>query len=471
MACVRKYRSRWVVDYREPSGRRRIETCETKSAAQGRLAELLTTLRNKTFDPTRARTLIRDYAPRWLEMRRHELKPSTLRSYEQALRLHVLPVLGDLRIGDVSRDAVRIFVAGLFEKRRRNGGRAVRKQDGVVASEPGVPGMTRNLSRGSVRIAFATLRAMLQDAVDSGIIPTNHAARAAKQLGPSQAERRERVEFFSREELALFLRTASTLLDPTWFPFFFALARTGLRLGEALGLKVGDLDFVGSFITVRRTYTHGKVGTPKNGKTRRVDLSTQLAEVLRDRVRRVEARALATGAAADLVADLWLFTNADGGPLDESRARKQMRRVCRKAGLRDLRVHGLRHTFASLLIQQGEPLAYVRDQLGHYSIQLTVDTYGHLVPGANRAAVDRLDDPELDLDGNKWKQAQGNVHTNQIGEEKTEENSGALTGPPRDRTEDPLIKRWSVRLTPSAMEYDRAAKFGPRPPPARTEYY
>jgi len=55
-------------------------------------------------------------------------------------------------------------------------------------------------------------------------------------------------------------------------------------------------------------------------------------------------------------------------------------------------LYALRHTYASLLIQNGESLAYVRDQLGHYSIKITVDTYGHLIPGANRAAVDRLDD-------------------------------------------------------------------------------
>ena len=67
-------------------------------------------------------------------------------------------------------------------------------------------------------------------------------------------------------------------------------------------------------------------------------------------------------------------------------------KVLIKAGLRRIRIHDLRHTFASMLIQNGESLAYVRDQLGHHSIQITVDTYGHLVPGANRQAVDRLDD-------------------------------------------------------------------------------
>ncbi len=66
-----------------------------------------------------------------------------------------------------------------------------------------------------------------------------------------------------------------------------------------------------------------------------------------------------------------------------------------KAGLRRIRLHDLRHTFASLLIQNSESLAYVRDQLGHHSIQITVDTYGHLVPGANRQAVARLDEDVL----------------------------------------------------------------------------
>jgi Phage integrase family len=63
-----------------------------------------------------------------------------------------------------------------------------------------------------------------------------------------------------------------------------------------------------------------------------------------------------------------------------------------RAGPRMRNPHALRHTYASLLIQNGESLPYVRDQLGHGSIKITVDTYGHLVPGANRQAVDRLDD-------------------------------------------------------------------------------
>jgi integrase len=67
------------------------------------------------------------------------------------------------------------------------------------------------------------------------------------------------------------------------------------------------------------------------------------------------------------------------------------KKLCSKAGLRQVRLHDLRHSYASMLIQQGESLAYVKEQLGHSSIQMTVDIYGHLVPGGNKAAVDRLD--------------------------------------------------------------------------------
>lgn len=78
--------------------------------------------------------------------------------------------------------------------------------------------------------------------------------------------------------------------------------------------------------------------------------------------------------------------------LDADHIRKVFDSCLKKAGLRKVRFHDLRHSFASWLIGNGESLPYVRDQLGHHSIQITVDTYGHLIPGANRQAVNRLDD-------------------------------------------------------------------------------
>jgi integrase len=88
-----------------------------------------------------------------------------------------------------------------------------------------------------------------------------------------------------------------------------------------------------------------------------------------------------------------VFCSENGTPLDGDNLRHRVfYRLLEKAEIRRLRFHDLRHTFASLLIQDNQSLAYVKDQLGHSSIKVTVDTYGHLIPGANRAAVDRLDD-------------------------------------------------------------------------------
>jgi integrase len=117
-------------------------------------------------------------------------------------------------------------------------------------------------------------------------------------------------------------------------------------------------------------------------------MSQQLSEVLKAQLHRTKELTLKKG---------WkqppetLFYNDEGRPLDPSNIAKRCFHKClEKACLRRVRFHDLRHTFASIHISQGESLAYVRDQLGHHSIQITVDIYGHLVPGSNKSAADRL---------------------------------------------------------------------------------
>ena len=91
----------------------------------------------------------------------------------------------------------------------------------------------------------------------------------------------------------------------------------------------------------------------------------------------------------------WLFISEAGTPLIEGHWReKAFKKTLEKAKLRKIRIHDIRHTYASQLIQDNRSLAYIKDQLGHHSIQVTVDIYGHLVPGANKEVVDSLDDPD-----------------------------------------------------------------------------
>src|SRR5262245_237538 len=147
-------------------------------------------------------------------------------------------------------------------------------------------------------------------------------------------------------------------------------------------------------------------------------MSKKLGAVLNDLPSRKRAAALRkemeepaserrdAAAVVNEVMEDWLFTTPEitarskaakrtprgGTQLDPSNPRKVFNRLLTAAKLRRVRFHDLRHTFATLLIEQGESLAYIRDQLGHSSIKITVDTYGHLVPGGNRQAVDKLDE-------------------------------------------------------------------------------
>ena len=90
-----------------------------------------------------------------------------------------------------------------------------------------------------------------------------------------------------------------------------------------------------------------------------------------------------------------MFRNKQGQPLNQNRIFLKFFRLLKGAGVRQVRFHDLRHSFASLLLQNGESPVYVKDQMSHSSIQMTVDLYGHLIPGWNKQAVDRLDTPEL----------------------------------------------------------------------------
>ena len=171
-----------------------------------------------------------------------------------------------------------------------------------------------------------------------------------------------------------------------------------MRLGELRALEWGDIDFRGGFIEERRAHVKGHVTTPKNGKARRVDMSPQLASTLKVLLTERKRAALAVGKGE---INERVFINEAGGVIDEGNLRGRVfYKALAKAGMRRIRIHDLRHTFASMLIQNGESLAYVKDQLGHGSIQITVDIYGHLVPGANRQAVAKLDDDFNSLTSN-----------------------------------------------------------------------
>lgn len=364
MACIRKRRGKYVVDYRDGAGVRRWVTCDTKREADDVLSEKVRTSRQATRPAVDPKLTLEAYSQRWLDLISSTVKPTTLRSYRDTLRLHILPALGRTKLAQLHKARVKLLLTAKLGS---------------------------DLARGSVRVILATLRAMLNAAVDDGVLLVNPADKLGRQLRlvPSKVARQEQVKAFTREQLATFLDTAERE-EAAIYPLLFCLARTGMRLGEALALQWDDFDFTRREVrVVRARGEDGSITTPKSGHGRTVDVSQQLVALLRHEHHQRKAEKLRHG-----LAELspWVFSTSAGTPFDHANVAKAFKRVLKEAALPGHHSpHGLRHTFASLLLQAGESPAYVQRQLGHASIQLTVDTYGKWLPLGNKAAVDHLD--------------------------------------------------------------------------------
>jgi len=229
----------------------------------------------------------------------------------------------------------------------------------------------------SARQRVAILGTCLESAVEDGHLTVNP-CKGLRKFAAKSGEAPAMIEVFTNLELREILHVAEEPMRT----IVLVLARTGLRLGEALTLQWADLCLGDRrYLTVRRTWGGGSatvINTPKGDREREVDLSAQAVGALwtqRDRVGRGE----------------WVFPEGDG-PTKKRGFQHAWVALLAKAGVRYRKAHTLRHTFATRLIEQGESLPYVQQQLGHQSIQITVDIYGHLQRGTNRRAVDKLDD-------------------------------------------------------------------------------
>jgi integrase len=365
MACVRKRRDRWVVDYRDSAGTRRWRTFPTRHEATVFHAKCVQWASQPTHPTVSPNVTLTEYAGKyWLPAIAPAVKPRTRDGYAHMLRLHILPALGPVRVRLLHRARIKALLAEKLQS---------------------------GLARNSVRLIHATLRVLLNAAVDDGIILANPADKLAKTLHlvRTVAARQEEIKALSREQLGAFL-TAAVRVAPRLSPLFILLARSGMRLGEALALKWDDLDFTAREIRVARAFSAGRLETPKSGHGRTVDMSRQLARILRRLDVERKAETLRHGWRE---VPPWVFCSEAGTPLDANNVAKVFKRGLKAAGLPlHFTPHGLRHSFASLLLSAQVSPAYVQRQLGHASIKLTVDTYGRWLPIGNKAAIDGLDD-------------------------------------------------------------------------------
>jgi integrase len=274
-------------------------------------------------------------------------RPSTIEEKQRHVRLYLKPALGDLRLDSVTPEAISKLLASMKRKRLPE----------------------EMLSPKTIKNVRATLRTILASAVEWGLLPSIPSMRKVKV---------PEVEFdcFTASEAAQLVAGARN--DDERAILLFAL-RTGARAGEQLALEWGDIDWPNRKVCFRRSRTGKHIGPPKSGKFRKVPLSESLLVALR-RVQHLKGPLV--------------FCRANG----QTRTLWQLHEIlwgaCRRAGLRKIRWHDLRHSFASQLVQANVPLRQVQDWLGHSTITMTM-RYAHLSPGAGDSLIGALDLGEI----------------------------------------------------------------------------
>ena len=351
-----------------PDGRRRQVRrggFATKAAAEVELTRLKSSRDDSTYTDARGVT-VAGYLTGWLDrkMSAGDLRPTTARSYRQHLEGCLVPHLGRLPLGDLR---VHHVDAMLYAIRKAN----------ATSCRPVGPATQRRI--------VATLRSALSDAVQGRLLSWNPASHA--KIGKAT---RPKVDPWSTTEVGAFLDAVADERDAAlWHLAVFS----GLRRGELCGLRWSDVELEATRIVVREQATqvgHSVVyGPPKTASGERVvDLDDVTVAVLRAHRAAQAAERLAWGPA---YADSGrVFTRENGEALHPETVTRRFARLVAAAGLRRVRLHDLRHGFASLALAAGVPLAVISKRLGHSSIAITSDTYSHLLEGMGKAAAEQV---------------------------------------------------------------------------------
>lgn len=354
----------YVVDVgRDPStGRRRQVTkggFATKKAVEAALTEALTSLASGTFVAVDPQS-VSEWIDRWLVTIASKIRPSTLRDYRMGLG-RVRDRLGHVKLQELRPLDVEEFYASLLVSGRRYGG---------------------GLAPKSVRNVHIALRRSLADAERFGLVTRNVAAL----VKPPVPERRE-LTTWTADEVRTFLASVE---DHGLFAAFRLIATTGMRRGEALGLrwssvnlKIGRVQINRSLSVIDNVLSWDAPKTARSRRTVSLDPET-VAALKAHRKRQLEGRVLAGDAWVD---DDLVFCNELGGEQHPDRFTRAFQAAAKRAGLPPIRLHDLRHTWATLALEAGIHPKVVSERLGHATTSITLDIYSHVQPELDAQAA------------------------------------------------------------------------------------
>ena len=353
---LRRGRS-YCLKYRTPDGRQKWESFKTEWDAQERRLEILEQLGNESYTEPRV-VGFKDFAEKWIDQRL-SIRGSTASAYSSVINQHLIPYFGKTKLTQIRPATVQKFVSDCLKK---------------------------DLSPKTVRNATILLRTMLASpkgfsAIQQGLIRYNPTA------GVELPTTDHREILLITVKQAWKLINAAAEFGRNTHGLVYLGAHTGMRRGEVLAVSFSDIDWEQKELLVNKSLSkfrtkeklhrwRWKLGPPKSRKSRRrIGLDDEVIKVLKS----------LRESAAD--PEGFVFCKPEGHAIDPDYFDELFDKVRNKAGLSQVRFHDLRHFFASMLIAQGESPKYVSDQLGHSSIQVTFDIYGHLFPTARQEAT------------------------------------------------------------------------------------
>jgi len=378
------------IDFPRQSGERRKQLTRRGRSESPEQARIAAEVALKALNDERAshhvlsgRESLASYLERWLEFtaERDDVRATTVARYRQLLELHVVPAVGKYTLKKIEDEPE--IVQRAYTRARREGKK-------VRSKNPATPGAKESapLTGRTVLHVHRVLSSALKQAVRWKLIRMN----PCDAVIPPSAKRIEMRTLDAPEVRQLVAASESSRLHG---PIVLAVS-VGLRRGEALGLKWGDVDFERGTLSVQRSLQPGgELVEPKTTRSRRtIALPPYALDVLRGY--REEQYGWFKASMSELEArrrqkDGLVFSGPQGEPWKAASIATLFRGIAKRAGVGHLRFHDLRHTAASLMIERGVPITTVAETLGHANTATTMSVYAHSVKGAEDLAAKAMD--------------------------------------------------------------------------------
>lgn len=326
---------------------------KTRREAQAELTRVLGSLEKQEYIAPQNQTLGEFLETTWLPAAEHTVKPLTFQGYRRALRLHVISrPISAMKLQQIDGPTLNLLYGQL------------------LAGE----GMKSPLGVKSVRNIATILHRAFRDAMRWQAVARNPVDAS----DPPRPDHRSEMQTWTAAELHTFLEAAR---EHRHSALWWILGTTGMRRGEALGLRWSDIDLDKGEIKVRRALVSGEGGkmwssTKTRAGRRSVSIDAETVAVLKVHRARQNEEKLALG--AGYLDDDLVTAQVDGESVGPPRITEQFGRLLTSAGLRHIRLHDLRHTYATLALEAGVNPKVVQEALGHSHVSVTLGIYSHV---------------------------------------------------------------------------------------------